>query len=217
MAVRRSPRRVRSRAIIRRWLHQGRAAARPPDCAMTPHLADTPVLATEHLTLRAPDARDWPLWRDFAASERAIHIGGPYDLAKAWRAFGHVIGMWVLRGFGSFVFTERGADTALGMAGPWYPADWPEPEIGWTVWSPDHEGLGLAFEAARAARAYAYATLGWKTAVSYIDAPNARSIALAERLGAVRDPGAQAPGADRDAEVLVFRHPAPVAIREARP
>ena len=31
-----------------------------------------------------------------------------------------------------------------------------------------------------AARAWAYDTLGWKTAVSYIDRPNHRSIALAD-------------------------------------
>ncbi|MDJ0628203.1 MAG: GNAT family N-acetyltransferase [Rhodobacter sp.] len=172
---------------------------------MTPHLADTPVLETGRLRLRAPGRQDWPLWRDFAGTERAMFIGGPFDLRSAWRAFGHVIGMWVLRGYGSFVFTAKDDDTALGMTGPWHPADWPEKELGWTVWSADQEGTGLAFEAARAARDFAFGPLGWDTAVSYIHKDNARSITLAERLGAVRDETATAP----HPEDLVFRHTAP--------
>ncbi|MDJ0824686.1 MAG: GNAT family N-acetyltransferase [Rhodobacter sp.] len=179
---------------------------------MTPHLADTPVLETDRLRLRAPDAQDWPLWNAFAQSDRAEHIGGPYTLRTAWRGFAHVVGMWVLRGYGSFVITAKDDDTALGMAGPWHPADWPEQEIGWTIWAPENEGKGIAFEAAQAARRFAYDRLGWTTAVSYIDAPNTRSIALAERLGATRDPNAEAPNNGSDTEVLVYRHPAPEAV-----
>ena len=50
-------------------------------------LSDTPVLTTERLVLRAPQAGDWPVWRDFAASERSVWVGGPL-LAPglAWRA-----------------------------------------------------------------------------------------------------------------------------------
>ncbi|AVO36838.1 GNAT family N-acetyltransferase [Pukyongiella litopenaei] len=172
---------------------------------MTPRLADTPVLETERLILRAPGPQDWPAWRAMMASDRSRYIrSGDMDDGKAWRAFGHVIGHWVLREWGNFVFTARGDDTALGMAGPWFPEGWPEREIGWSVWTPQAEGKGFAFEAATAARGYAYDVLGWDTAVSYIDPANARSIALAERLGAVRDPQAAAPG---DAPCLVYRHP----------
>ena len=167
-------------------------------------LADTPVLTTDRLTLRAPQAGDWPAWRDFATGPRAQYIGGPFtDPGAAWRGFGHVIGHWVLRGFGMFVFTLRGEDAPLGMAGPWYPDAWPEHEIGWTVWTAAAEGRGLAHEAARAARAFAFDRLGWDTAVSYIAPENARSIALASRLGAQPDPAAAHPGTD---PCLVFRH-----------
>lgn len=176
---------------------------------MTAVTLDTPVLRTDRLTLRAPGRQDWPAWRHFMASDRARFVGGPADAGKAWRAFGHVIGHWVLRGFGSFVFTRAGDDTALGLTGPWFPAGWPEREIGWTVWSADAEGTGLAFEAAQAARAHAFGTLGWDTAVSYIDPANARSIALAERLGARPDPAAATP--DADTECRVYRHPRPGA------
>lgn len=170
-------------------------------------IAPTPRLTTARLTLRAPQAGDWPHWRAFAGSDRARFVGGPIDEAKSWRAFGHVIGMWVLRGYGTFVFHETGSDQALGMCGPWRPVDWPEAELGWTVWSAQAEGKGFAFEAVQAARDHAFGPLGWTTAVSYIDPQNARSIALAERLGAVVDPTATPPVFDNP--TLVYRHPTP--------
>jgi RimJ/RimL family protein N-acetyltransferase len=171
-------------------------------------LSNTPTLTTARLTLRAPQASDWPHWCAFAASTRAQYVGGPLDEGKAWRSFGHVIGMWVLRGYGSFVFHETGSDLPLGLCGPWHPADWPEREIGWTIWHPHAEGKGYAFEAATAARAFAFDVLHWPTAVSYIDPANARSIALATRLGATLDPDAPRMAGDTD---LIFRHPRPEA------
>lgn len=169
-------------------------------------LTATPVLETERLILRAPQARDWEGCAAFLTSERAAFVGGPVTRDKAWRAYGHLIGHWVLRGFGTFVFSLKGSDEAFGMAGPWFPESWPEREIGWSVWSAAAEGKGYAFEAAQAARDFALRSLGWPTAVSYIDPENARSIALAIRLGAMPDPGAPYPG---DEPCLVFRHPAP--------
>jgi RimJ/RimL family protein N-acetyltransferase len=131
------------------------------------------------------------------------------DLGKAWRGFCHVVGMWALRGFGSFVFAPKAGGAPLGMAGPWHPADWPEREIGWTVRAPEAEGKGFAFEAAQAARGYAYDVLGWQTAVSYIAPGNVHSIRLAERLGARLDPAAAAPHPEDG--TLVYRHPGPEA------
>lgn len=169
---------------------------------------NTPTLETERLVLRGQKASDWPHWRDFAMSERAQYIGGPYDLGGAWRVYGFATGHWVLRGFGSFIITRKGDDTPLGMTGPWYPANWPEQELGWTIWSPEVEGTGIAYEAASAARDFAFRDLGWETAVSYIDPENARSIALAERLGATRDASVSGP----HPEDLVYRHPRPETL-----
>lgn len=172
-------------------------------------LSPTPVLETDRLRLRAPVAADWPAWRDMVRTDRArfIRSGEPED-SKSWRAFGHIIGHWVMRGFGSFVFALKNDDQALGMAGPWFPHGWPERELGWSVWTAEAEGKGYAFEAASAARDHAFKTLGWTTAVSYVDPENSRSIALAERLGAVVDPNAATPG---DEPCLVYRHPNPGA------
>lgn len=177
---------------------------------MTARLADTPVLETARLILRAPAMKDWEPWLAFTRDGRSRFVRPEgFDLGKAWRAFGHVAGMWALRGYGSFVFCLKGRDEALGMTGPWHPMDWPERELGWTVWSARAEGKGYAFEAASAARDFAFTSLGWETAVSYIDPENARSIALAERLGARLDPAAEAPHPGEP--TLVFRHPKPEA------
>ncbi|WP_096784489.1 GNAT family N-acetyltransferase [Rhodobacter sp. CZR27] len=168
----------------------------------------SPAIATERLTLRMPAARDWEAVAGYLTSDRARFTGGRLTRELAWRSFGHMVGHWVLRGYGMFFFTRRGSDEALGMAGPWFPEGWPEPELGWTVFSDAGEGQGFAREAAEAARRHAFQNLGWKTAVSYIHPDNARSIALAERLGAVRDAGAAFPG---DGPTLVFRHTGPEA------
>lgn len=177
---------------------------------MTPHLADTPVLETERLSLRAPQPGDYDAWKAFYLSDRAEFIGGGPDQTAgiAWRAFCHIIGMWAVRGFGSFIVTRKGEDTPVAMTGPWYPDDWPEFELGWTVWDPALEGTGLAYEAAQEARRYAYGVLGWKQPVSYIHRDNARSIALAKRLGAVLDERAPAPHSSD----VVYRHPPSVEV-----
>ena len=180
---------------------------------MTIDLANTPVLETVRLNLRAPRGSDYPVWEAFAMSDRAKYIGGPYTARTSWRAFGHAIGHWAMHGFGSFVFTEKSDPTPLGMVGPWFPKGWPEKELGWTVWHDHVEGTGYAFEAASCARDFAFDELGWETAVSYIDAPNKRSIALAERLGAASDPNAKLPDVEveGDHDILVYRHPKPEA------
>lgn len=172
-------------------------------------MTDVPTIETERLILRAPRGSDWEAWADFMASDRAEFVGGPQDRAQAWRGFGHVIGHGAMRGYTLFIITEKGDDAPLGSVGPWFPEGWPERELGWTLWSGRLEGRGYAFEAATAARAHAYGALGWSGAVSYVETSNARSIALAKRLGAVLDDGAETP---RGEACHVFRHPSPAML-----
>ena len=168
---------------------------------MTVTLSPTPVLETERLVLRAPQAADWAAWRDFFLTERGQWIRSmsnptPKD---AWRTFAAVTGHWVLRGWGMFVITKRGTDQGVGIVGPWMPEGWPEAEISWSLWAPQAEGQGYMTEAAHAVIAHAFHDLGWTTAVSYIDPNNIRSTALAQRLGATPRPGCRIPrrAADR--------------------
>jgi len=72
------------------------------------------------------------------------------------------------------------------------------------------EGKGLAYEASLAVLAWAYGPRGIASLVSYIDPGNARSIRLAERLGATRDDAAPKP----EGEVCVtYRHASPETVQ----
>ena len=167
----------------------------------------TEMLHTRRLVLRRPTGDDWPAARDFFMSERARGVGGPFDLGRAWRSFAAEIGHWDILGYGMWSVTLRGDDRAVGLIGPWCPADWPETEIGWLIFDPGIEGTGIATEAARAAIDHAWRALKWDTVVNYIAPGNTRSIRLAEKLGAAVDPDAPQPKPEEPC--LVYRHPRP--------
>ncbi|MEZ5798748.1 MAG: GNAT family N-acetyltransferase [Paracoccaceae bacterium] len=172
-------------------------------------LSGIPILDTPRLRLRAPRLADFEVFAAFMASPRSQHVGGPQGRTLSWRSFCHLTGHWVHRGYSMFIFARRDTDAALGMAGPWCPEGWPEPEIGWSVWAPEAEGQGLAFEAATATRRWSYDTLGWTTAISLIVSGNTRSETLARRMGATHE-------ADFTHETFgksrIFRHPGPEAL-----
>lgn len=175
-------------------------------------MSAAPTIETERLVLRPREARDLPRWTAFYMSDRArfVRSGEPTE-ALAWRGFAAQVGHWTLRGYGTFVFAlKERPDDALGATGPWFPEGWPEPEIGWTLWSAEAEGAGYAREAALAGRNHAFRDLGWDTAVSYVDARNTRSIRLAERLDAAPDWDAATPHGE---QCVVFRHPKPEAVQ----
>ena len=174
-------------------------------------LTGVPVLETARLVLRAPQASDFDTFATFAASPRAAFVGGPRSRGLAWRGFCHITGHWVHRGFGPFVFCDKVGGAPLGTTGPFYPEGWPEPEIAWTVWTPQAEGKGLAHEAAQAARAFAYGVLGWSTAISLIDPANTRSAALARRMGCVPDGTFTH---EQYGVTDIWRHPAPDTLTD---
>lgn len=150
-------------------------------CAVT-----IPTLETDRLILRAPLVSDFDIFAAFMETDRTKYIGGSMDLRGAARIWGNFAGQWVLRGYGSFVACLRDG-TPIGGVGLWHPMNWPEPEFGWTLWSPDHEGHGYITEAMRRIMPWAWGVIGTNTAVSFIDAPNAASAGVAQRLGAQID------------------------------
>ncbi|WP_370399222.1 GNAT family N-acetyltransferase [Sulfitobacter sp. JB4-11] len=167
-----------------------------------------PTIETENLRLRCPELDDFEAFAAFRLSDRSEHVGGPCTRTQAFDKLSEIIGHWHLRGYGRWMVADKATDKALGVVGPFYPDDWPEPEIAWSVFA-GAEGRGVAFEASVAARRFAYDTLGWPTAISCISPGNTRSVALAERLGAVReDDFTTVDGL----HLQVYRHPAPEAL-----
>jgi RimJ/RimL family protein N-acetyltransferase len=167
-----------------------------------------PELETERLRLRAARLDDFEPFAAHMASDRSIWEDGPLTRAQAWKEFASGRGLWDLRGYGAWSVEDRTTGAYLGEVGFYHPAHYPQAEIGWMV-LPTAEGKGIAHEAALAARDFAYRRLGMTTLVSYIDPGNARSIRLAERMGAHRDDDAPKP----EGEICVtYRHPGPEAL-----
>lgn len=163
-----------------------------------------PVIETYRLRLRAPTMADWPRYAAFLASDRAMHMGGPFAEAAAWGMFCHDVAQWPLMGHGSLMIDNRADGLSIGQVGINAGPLFPEHELGWLLY-PGFQGHGYAFEAAAALRDWGFDVLGLKTLVSYIHQDNTPSRRLAERLGA---------GLDETAE----RHdPADVVYRHLRP
>lgn len=168
-----------------------------------------PTLTTERLTLRAPEAHDFEAYAAFRASERTEFVGGPTPPALAWQQLCAIAGQWALRGYGRWIVADTSTAEPYGVVGLHHPVDWPEAEVAWTLFA-NGEGKGIAYEAALAARDYAYRVLGWTTAISLIDPANTRSVALGKRLGCRAD------GMFRHelfGEMHIWRHPGPQEVR----
>jgi len=173
-----------------------------------PEFTTAPYLETERLVLRPYRVEDFDRMADLYASPRSKYINGPLTRGDAWRVFAADVGQWELLGFGAWAIELRETGAYVGQVGLNLPADFPERELGWLVWQ-EFEGRGYAFEAALRARVFAYRTLGWDTLVSYVDPENARSIRLAERMGASQDPDAPTPNSE---PCLIYRHPSPADL-----
>ena len=159
-----------------------------------------PTLHTDRLTLRHHRLEDFEPMATHFATDWAQYMGGPLGQEKMGRWLAAEVGSWALLGHGSWAVDLTATGETIGQVGINKPVHFPEVEIGWLLY-PGFEGHGYAFEAATAARTWAFEN-GHDTLVSYIDPPNSRSIALAERLGAVLDKDADKP----DPDDLVYRH-----------
>lgn len=190
------------------WLRppQGAALALVQDIC-----APVPRIVTERLVLRAPKMEDYPAYEAVFTSDRARHIGGPFGPEEALNDFCRAVAGWMLRGAGMWTITRPAQDRALGWIYLWQERGDPDPELGWIL-TPEAEGHGYAYEAARAVWPRGFALFGEAGFVSYIGEGNLRSAKLAVKLGAVRDPAAEADlAAMGETDCHVYRH-----HREAR-
>jgi RimJ/RimL family protein N-acetyltransferase len=98
---------------------------------------------------------------------------------------------WATRGFGQWALERLDTGAFVGFTGlsaPSFDAHFtPAVEVGWRL-APEAWGHGFATEAAEAAVAYAFETLGLAGIVSFTVPANVRSRAVMERLGMTHDP-----------------------------
>lgn len=151
--------------------------------SLRPTLTGLPVLETERLILRGPQASDWPIFRDFTMSDRAIFVGGPKNEAEAAQKFAGFFGHWVLRGFGRLIAMDRTTGQPIGHFGPMQWADDAELELTWSLWTADAEGKGYATEGAKAMKAWVFSALGVTSARAEVHSDNAASHRIALALG----------------------------------
>lgn len=147
--------------------------------------AQIPTLMSDALLLRAPHSEDFPLYADILCGERGQYMGGPFSRADAWWDFVQLASGWVMHGHGGWTIEDIETGDALGFVILGLEPGDAQIELGFLV-TEQNEGLGIAHEAAQMARAFAFDTLELSELASYIHKDNARSIALAERLGATR-------------------------------
>lgn len=113
-------------------------------------------------------------------------LGGPTAPHVAWRMMATITGAWSLLGYSMFSVIEKSSQTWVGRLGPWYPGGpgggWPGAEVGWALLA-SAQGRGYALEGTTAVIDWVFDTLEWPHVIHCIDADNARSRALALRLG----------------------------------
>ena len=148
---------------------------------------EIPTLHTERLVLRAFRPGDLDAWAAMEADPEVRRYRGnnPRTRIEVWRTMETSLGQWALRGYGLFALELAADGRFAGFAGILHPVEWPEAELAYSLaqcmW-----GQGLAVEAARAARDWAFAQRGFARLASFILPENIRSIRVAEKLGAVQ-------------------------------
>ncbi|WP_298849493.1 GNAT family N-acetyltransferase [uncultured Ruegeria sp.] len=152
--------------------------------AAAQYSAALPVIQTRRLVLRAPTLTDLPVWTSISKDSF-----GDTD-QEAWTEFSYYTSGWLLHGHGLFTVALKEDDQVIGFVILGLEWDDREPELGY-LFSADHRMQGYATEACSAVRDFGFDLLGSGGFVSYVSASNARSNALAKRLGASRDANAE--------------------------
>jgi RimJ/RimL family protein N-acetyltransferase len=147
-----------------------------------------PELATARLRLRAfRDADRAPFAAMNADPAVMEHFPNRLTRAESDAFMDRIAVRWTEDGHGLWAVERRDDGAFLGFTGIARLAWLPTPEIGWrfarVAW-----GQGYATEAARAARDWAFGTLGLDAIVSVTTVANQRSRAVMERIGMTRDP-----------------------------
>ena len=142
-------------------------------------------IAAKRLVLRKFVHEDWSALHAYYSDPECTRFTFQRVLTEgeSWRAMAGMVGHWELRGYGPYAVVESGSGLVIGAVGPWFPNDWPEPEIKWALVRASW-GNGYASEAVRAIQPIASKVFNGKPPISLIDAENLASIRVALAVGA---------------------------------
>jgi RimJ/RimL family protein N-acetyltransferase len=162
------------------------------------------ALESSRLLLRMPLESDWRALHEYYGDADSVRytVGTALTEAQTWRTLAGVVGHWAWRGYGPYTLIDKNEGGVLGIAGLWYPNDWPEPEIKWAL-LPVARGCGFASEAARAVRVMAREHLPRVRLISLIAAGNEASVRVAQAAGAWLEREIDF----RGSRAAIYRHP----------
>lgn len=149
-----------------------------------------PLLETERLILRAPDAGDLEASTAMWSNPQVVrHIGGrPFGREEVWSRILRARGLWAMLGYGYWAVYERGSGRFVGDIGfadfhrDFEPSIEGVPEMGWVL-DPWCHGRGYASEAGQAAIGWIEASLPTADQACIIEPANALSLRLAVKFG----------------------------------
>jgi RimJ/RimL family protein N-acetyltransferase len=141
-----------------------------------------PRLQTARLTLREYRMGDFDAYAANLADPDATTFIEKVDRRSAWRNFSGQTGAWLLQGAGWWAIEIRDTGELVGNVGAFFREGWPEIELGWVTlrrfW-----GQGFASEAAGEAARYSLDVRRERRVTALIEAGNAASLRVAQRLG----------------------------------
>jgi RimJ/RimL family protein N-acetyltransferase len=143
------------------------------------------IIDTKRLTLRPITADHFEAHARIVGDPDVMRyiLDDPMTRAQAWWNIARYVGHWQIRGYGMYAAIEATSGEMIGHMG-FLNADGGRGfELGWIL-AREAWGKGYASEGTRALVAHAFGALDQATIVCVINAENARSIAVAERLGA---------------------------------
>jgi RimJ/RimL family protein N-acetyltransferase len=141
-----------------------------------------PHLRTKRLLLREYRMSDFDAFAKHLGDPISTEFTGTYDRRTSWRIFGCNIGYWLLQGTGWWAVESLEGGGMVGYVGAFFRETWPEIEVGWGVFR-DHWGRGYATEAMAEVLRWVFEVRKEQRAIALIDAGNARSLRVAEKLG----------------------------------
>lgn len=142
-----------------------------------------PRVRTARLLLREFRREDFDAFAANMADPIAMeHLNGVLDRRGAYRVFAGAMGYWMLEGAGWWAIELEAERAIVGTVGAFYRERPCDLEVGWTIFRP-YWRRGIASEAAAAALEFGFTRLGERRAIAHIDAGNAASVGVSQKLG----------------------------------